>query len=388
MKIKVLAITVLLCCLHAIYIFGASEDKYKVRSKEKNITRIEVLGNCDIVIADIAPKGKDTIYGDIVGNVGYGGKYFEQKQVKPNEGKQGVKISRIDGRVVLSVIHAALKENTKIKIFPAVFKSGDYCSDTTAFTILVEKGKSVSTTESKDTDSLKKEIDLLKEKMESFDNGLHGILPLLGALFVGLFFGYLLFKQNRKALKKLSEECSDLKRDVDSLKNKNNIHEDIHQITQQKDKGRNSMTDEDIKRFIVEQIKNSQTQFSPSTFQTAVAANSNEDPTGNPVKKEELVTDTDNVKFHLEDNSFTLEQTDQKIFRIYSKEGEFYYTIVNDSAVREEFSCMIQTFGGFLNYLSTSGEATSIEVVNDGKLRKNGNRFYVDANNKLVVKFV
>lgn len=386
MKIKVLAITVLLCCLHAIYIFGASEKKYKVRSKEKNITRIEVLGNCDIVIADIAPKGKDTIYGDTVGNVGYGGKYFKQRQVKPNEGKQGVKISRIDGRVVLSVIHAALEKNTKIKIFPAVFESGDYCSDTTAFTILVEKGKSVSTGE--DIDSFKKEIDLLKEKMESFDNGLHGILPLLGALLVGLFFGYLLFKQNRKALKKLSKELSELKKVVDSLEIKDKIQVDAPQITQQKDKGRNAMTDEDIKRFIVEQIKNSQTQFSPSMVQTAVAANSNQDLTANPVKKEELVTDTDNVTFHLEDNSFTLEQTDQKIFRIYSKEGEFYYTIVNDSAVREEFSCMIQTFGGFLNYLSTGGEATSIEVVNDGKLRKDGNRFYVDANNKLVVKFV
>lgn len=381
MKIKVLAITVLLCCLHAIYIFGASEKKYKVRSKEKNITRIEVLGNCDIVIADIAPKGKDTIYGDTIGNVGYGGKFFKQQQVKPNEGKQGVKISRIDGRVVLSVIHAALEKNTKIKIFPAVFKSGDYCSDTTAFTILVEKG-------GKDIDSLKKEIDQPKEKMESFDNGLHGILPLLGALLVGLFFGYLLFKQNRKALKKLSKELSDLKKVVDSLEIKDKIQVDAPLVTQQKDKGRNSMTDEDIKRFIVEQIKNSQTQFSPSTFQTTVAANSNEDPTANPVKKKELVTDTDNVKFHLEDNSFTLEQTDQKIFRIYSKEGEFYYTIVNDSAVREEFSCMIQTFGGFLNYLSTGGEATSVEVVNDGKLRKDGNRFYVDANNKLVVKFV
>lgn len=223
------------------------------------------------------------------------------------------------------------------------------------------------------------------------DKELHGILPLFIVLLVGLFGGFLLLRQNRKVLKelsKLSAEFSDLKKVMNSLETKTKIQVDAPQITQQKDVERNSMTDEDIKRFIVAQIKNSQTQFFPSTLQTTVAANSNVDLTANPVKKEELVTDTDNVKFHLDDNSFTLEQTDQKIFRIYSKGGEFYYTIVNDSAVREEFSCMIQTFGGFLNYLSTGGEATSIEVVNDGKLRKDGNKFYVDANNKLVVKFV
>lgn len=379
MKIKVLAITVLLCCLHTIYVFGTPEEDYKVLNQRKYSTEIEVYRDCKIIIADIAPDSIKQIYGDKVNGNSYGRNVtlFNSNQVTPNEEKKGIKICQENERVVLKIEYAELKQKTEIQIvsankdtIAALPDSSDFFPGQ-KFKIVIKKSKTDRLGEQNLTDTVGKII-----------------LPLFVTFLVGLFFGYLLFKQNRKALKKLSKELSELKKVVDSLEIKDKIQVDAPQITQQKDKGRNSMTDEDIKRFIVEQIKNSQTQFSPSTFQTAVAANSNEDPTVNPVKKEELVTDTDNVKFHLEDNSFTLEQTDQKIFRIYSKEGEFYYTIVNDSAVREEFSCMIQTFGGFLNYLSTGGEATSIEVVNDGKLRKDGNRFYVDANNKLVVKFV
>lgn len=379
MKIKVLAITVLLCCLHTIYVFGTPEEDYKVLNQRKYSTEIEVYRDCKIIIADIAPDSIKQIYGDKVNGNSYGRNVtlFNSNQVTPNEEKKGIKICQENERVVLKIEYAELKQKTEIQIvsankdtIAALPDSSDFFPGQ-KFKIVIKKSKTDRQGEQNLTDTVGKII-----------------LPLFVTFLVGLFFGYLLFKQNRKALKKLSKELSELKKVVDSLEIKDKIQVDAPQITQQKDKGRNSMTDEDIKRFIVEQIKNSQTQFSPSTFQTAVAANSNEDPTVNPVKKEELVTDTDNVKFHLEDNSFTLEQTDQKIFRIYSKEGEFYYTIVNDSAVREEFSCMIQTFGGFLNYLSTGGEATSIEVVNDGKLRKDGNRFYVDANNKLVVKFV
>lgn len=377
MKIKVLAITVLLCCLHTIYVFGTPKENYKVLKKEQNRTEIEVFRDCEIIIADIAPKGKDTIYGDCVNDVTYGGENelsFKDNQVSPNKDEEGIKICRNQNkRVVLSVKYEDLEEaeieiatardsvpeDTSVRFYPG-----------NSFKILVKKNRMEG---------------------NASDKELHGILPLFIVLLVGLFGGFLLLRQNRKVLKelsKLSAEFSDLKKVMNSLETKTKIQVDAPQITQQKDVERNSMTDEDIKRFIVAQIKNSQTQFFPSTLQTTVAANSNVDLTANPVKKEELVTDTDNVKFHLDDNSFTLEQTDQKIFRIYSKGGEFYYTIVNDSAVREEFSCMIQTFGGFLNYLSTGGEATSIEVVNDGKLRKDGNKFYVDANNKLVVKFV
>ena len=94
------------------------------------------------------------------------------------------------------------------------------------------------------------------------------------------------------------------------------------------------------------------------------------------------------VKYHQYDNSFSLEETDIKIFRIYVRNGEYYYTIVEDSAVREELIGMLQMFEGCITYQTTDGVAKRIEPVTDGKLRKDGKKFYVDTNNKLVVRFV
>lgn len=391
MKNKVLAIVILLCCLHTIHVFGESTDNYKEISRTEDKTEIEVFGDCkNIVIADIAPNGIK-VYGDKDDNVTYGGEgdnRFNDNQVKPNKAIKGIKIDRVNGRVVLSVKFDDLSDESEIKIYSAVHKgSKGYCPDK-EFKIVVKKNNVKDADLKEIVKKLEKDVDQLKENMEGPDKESHGILPLFIALLVGLLFGYLLFKQNRKVLEKLSDEFSDLKKIVDNGKKEDDVHGDSHHTESQEDKMKNSMTDEDIKRFIVEQIKSLQTQFSPSTLQTTISDNSNMVTVINPVKKEEQFIDTDNVKFHLEDNSFTLEQSDQKIFRIYSKGGEFYYTIINDSAVREEFSCMIQIFGGFLNYLSTGGEAKRIEVVSDGKLRKDGNKFYVDTNNKLVVKFV
>lgn len=401
MKNKVLAIVILLCCLHTIYVFGKSTQGYKVTTRSDLEAEIEVSRDCkNIVIArEIVPN--INVYGDSINGIIYGGENdqrFNNKQVIPNKNIKGIKIDRVDGRVVLSVKFDDLSKTSEIYIFLAEYKDttsgkvpGYYPGE--RFKIVVKKNENEDTID-EDSDlreivnNLEKDIDQLKENMEGSGKESHGILPLFIALFIGLLVGYLLFKQNRKVLEKLSDEFSDLKKIVDNGKKEDDVHGDSHHTESQEDKMKNSMTDEDIKRFIVEQIKSLQTQFSPSTLQTTISDNSNMVTVINPVKKEEQFIDTDNVKFHLEDNSFTLEQSDQKIFRIYSKGGEFYYTIINDSAVREELIGMIQIFEGFLNLQLTAGEATRIEVVNDGKLRKDGNKFYVDANNKLDVKYV
>lgn len=97
MKIKVLAITALLCCLHIINAFGASKNNYRVLQKETDRTEIEVLGDCDIIVSDIAPAGNNKIYGDKVAGVAYGGtsdKLFNSNQVTPNGSKPGIQILR------------------------------------------------------------------------------------------------------------------------------------------------------------------------------------------------------------------------------------------------------------------------------------------------------
>ena len=202
--------------------------------------------------------------------------------------------------------------------------------------------------------------------------------------YLSVFF---INKRNRVVLKHLSEECSDLRKVVDNWKVNNNNQMNSHYTSLQKNKEKFSMTDEDIKRLIVEQIKSFQASISPSTQHPIIATNPIMDPVKKDNDKDVPTIDTDNIKYHPDDNSFSLEQTDIKIFKIYSKKGEYFYTIVDDSAVREEIIGMLQMFESCITYQTTDGVARRVEPVTDGKLRKEDNKFYVDANNKLVVKF-
>lgn len=231
-------------------------------------------------------------------------------------------------------------------------------------------------------DSLIHEVDGIKNK-----SVFEIIIPLLIALFVGLLIGFFINKRNGVVLKHLSEECSDLRKVVNNLNVKNNNQMNSHYTTLQKNKEKSSMTDEDIKRFIVEQIKSFQASISPSTQHPIIATNPIMESVKKDNDKDVPTIDTDNVKYHPDDNSFSLEQTDIKIFKIYSKKGEYFYTIVDDSAVREEIIGMLQMFESCITYQTTDGVARRVEPVTDGKLRKEDNKFYVDANNKLVVKF-
>ncbi|UKK47317.1 hypothetical protein L6475_08775 [Prevotella sp. E9-3] len=424
MKTKVLAVIALLCSLHTIYAVEIPNNNFRVLQQEKDRTEIEVSGDCNIKVANIAPEGKEKIYGDKVGAQIYGGisnTLFNKHQVNPNMNKKGIDILRENNRVVLKIEYEKLeKTGTEIVIVSALYKDslhakpeepGYFPGD--SFKILIKKsgmegkgeeaavtgavtslpsGQTVNNTldinEIKGSlETLNKDVDKLRN-MSNPEKELLNVIPLFAALLIGLLIGYFLYRQNRKVLKELSKECSDLRKVVDNWEKRNNTQAVSHQNTQQKSKGKSSMTDDEIKRFIVEQIKSSQAHFSPSTLQPTIATNSNLDSVANSVKKVEQTTDTDNVKYHQEDNSFSLEQTDIKIFRIYSKKGEYYYTIVDDSAVREELIGMLQMFEGCITYQTTDGVAKRVEPVTEGKLRKDGNKFYVDVNNKLVVRFV
>lgn len=201
------------------------------------------------------------------------------------------------------------------------------------------------------------------------------------------YLSFFINRRNRVVLKRLSEECSDLRKVVDNWKVKNNNQMNSHYTSLQKNKEKSSMTDDDIKRFIVEQIKNFQSSIYPSTQHPIISTNPIMESVKKESEKEAPSIDTDNVKYHQDDNSFSLEQTDIKIFKIYSKKGEYFYTIVDDPAVREEIIGMLQMFESCITYQTTDGIARRVEPVTDGKLRKEDNKFYVDANNKLVVKF-
>lgn len=385
---------------------------YEISQDRKEIT---VSGNCTIPIEEFAPNNVD-IYGNREkGGVGSNGEdLFSERTLTLNKDKKGFSFKRNEEGVAIIVIdfdqinnetelffYQAIYKNTQsgtgkdwypsenkcgVRILKSKLTSEESATKSGSDGYLADNEGANNTSRIEDVnlriDSLIHEVDGIKNK-SVFEN----IIPLLIALFVGLLIGVFINRRNRVVLKRLSEECSDLKKVVDNWKVKNNNQMNSHYTSLQKNKEKSSMTDDDIKRFIVEQIKSFQTFISPSTQHPIIVTNPIMESVKKDNNKEVMTIDTDNVKYHQDDNSFSLEQTDIKIFKIYSKKGEYFYTIVDDPAVREEIIGMLQMFESCITYQTTDGVAKRVEPVTDGKLRKEDNKFYVDANNKLVVKF-
>lgn len=402
MKTKMLIIAVFLCFLFQGSVIYAQDSGYKVRKQDKAQTEIEVFSDCNIVVADIAPNNIP-IYGD----PNYGGdkeNNFKSKQVTPNipstQGK-GIEITRENQKVIVKIKYQKFSD-TEIKLYFAEYRDsikalpdgpGFFPGQT--FSILLKKASGIGgnnsyedsangdkTVDGEDTTLIKK-VEILYDNLQQIENKVSKETTILslGALIWALICTCVLFAINRKALKALAREFSDLSRDIENLKVKKNS-----QVTPQQNmslKKQTTMSDEDIRKYIDEQVKNvvSKTKEIPETIHQ-------------PIRKSQYIanepqeSDTDNVKYNQADNSFSIEQTDIHIFRIYSQNGVYYYTIVDDSAVREELIGMLQMFEGCITYQTTNGVAKRVEPVTDGILRKEGNKFYVDNNNKLVVQFI
>lgn len=97
---------------------------------------------------------------------------------------------------------------------------------------------------------------------------------------------------------------------------------------------------------------------------------------------------TDKVEYRADNNCFIIsEQSQNKIFEIYSVNGEYYYTIVNDPSIRKEMLGFITAFSGCVETIATTSIPSVIEVIRDGHLIKNGEMYFVDTNYMLQVSF-
>lgn len=100
--------------------------------------------------------------------------------------------------------------------------------------------------------------------------------------------------------------------------------------------------------------------------------------------------DTDNVIFDMDSNSFSIGETDIKIFRIYSKGDEYFYSIIDNQNIREEFLNMIGSYSSCVSVKNPGFQnPKGFESYVDGKLIKIGdNKYSVDPNNKLELNLV
>lgn len=107
-----------------------------------------------------------------------------------------------------------------------------------------------------------------------------------------------------------------------------------------------------------------------------ISSGSNQQP---PVVQSELRTTK--VEYRADNNCFVISENSQnKIFEIYSINGEYFYTIVNDSSIRKEMLGFITAFSGYVETRQASPIPSTVEVIRDGRLIKNGDMYIVDTN--------
>ncbi len=106
-----------------------------------------------------------------------------------------------------------------------------------------------------------------------------------------------------------------------------------------------------------------------------------------PVVQPELRTTK--IEYRADNNCFVISENSQnKIFEIYSINGEYYYTIVNDSSIRKEMLGFITAFSGYVETRQASPIPSTVEVIRDGRLIKNGDMYIVDTNCILQVSLI
>lgn len=409
MRTKAIVLIVLLCTTYINNLFG--QDNYLLINKSDTKADIEVSGDVSIIVAKLVP---DTIhiYGDVINNVYYGGdviERFQKHQVKPNANVKGVVIVRENDGIKLQIDYNELSDKATIALKIAFEKrEGDFTPEGGVFIISITKGEASSIGSIPD-EKLNSDLPITPEwnrfyikkllgKVDSLENkkkeqidgnnfteiasSYPKWLLLLGFILL-LLFSYFLHKRNRSTIKKLKQEKTELHEKVKLLSNRMNKLDERKNIQPQEVKHPDTMTRDEIQTFVVSQIRSLLPQIVTPVSNSGTPI---QEPERKPVASS--VLDTDQVKYHSDSNSFTIENVDNPVFRIYEKGNVFYYTIVDDIMTRKELVGIIPSYAGCITYQTIEGEASSIEPVNPGKLYKDGNRFVVDANNKLAIRFV
>ncbi len=381
MRTKVLFLWALLCtlCINNTLRAG-NNDPYNIELKDSLWCKITVKKDCKVYVHNLGLI--DAIYGDKKNDIQYGGDSFDT--VYRDKGIPGVKILHENGCILLEITYDSLSnEINEIKLCKAINKGDNlnpnYCPDKDGneikYDILISIEKEIIPEyNGSDSETRKDNLFINDENEEGIieNNTFPKWSIALGALLL-LLLCYFLFKPNKK-IKKLEADFLNLQDEVKSLKN---IQKNTQYTRLEDRKLPDTMTKEEIQKFVVSQIQ--------SLKEKPIAPPNPPGPGQGP--EVPPVLDTDKVKYHPDSNSFSIEEVDNPIFRIYSRGNDFFYTIVDDSATRQELVGIISTYAGCVTLQTTEGEASRIEPVSPGRLYKDGNRYSVDTNNKLIVRF-
>lgn len=411
---------------------GALAQGYTVSRVGKTDTiMVTVSRDCSIPVSDFATALGVEVYRDA--ERGGDGNLFASKIQMVNEpfDLEGFAFEklRMTSPATVKIDFEKIKDDVTLKFYKAQLNGTmRYCSGQTFLVNFRKKQNSFPGTSQSNTgeklltiEELSHELNKMKHKLEIMDRDVvkHNeammlipvfVTPVFLTLLALLIIGGIIYRKNKKKLKSPSDKSSASGKeegssgslqcdrtsstDNSSQKKKKNIltEEDLNKLLSKNlvPYLEKHLTEDKLNRFlssdkgknlintIVECIKKEQ-EISSSEC--------NQQPQSPQPPLPTLTMNTDDVKYDFVDNSFSLGKPETRIFRIYSDEGNYYYTIVEDLEIRKELAKVLKSYENCITSQPSNCPADRVEPVKSGKLIKDGNKFHVDVNNKLLLKF-
>ncbi len=386
--------------------------------------RIVVSGDTTIDVREalnLDEQENTFLYGEKVNGKQYGGddkNRFKQNQIEPNK-NAGIEIIRDNnGRIQVKMVFSEISDSCELKFKCANEDkpgNGNWLPDSGNTRLLVINKDNLSDGEyvpdeesaadennvSADADAVEDESDDKQTGIVSSDNitryGPYGIIILV--LICAVVVAVRSIKQQIKRTKEdIYAKIGELSENISTLVGvggSSGMNKDMYPDKQ------SVLTEEKIKRIVIDALD---ARLSASTFarkadfgQPTVDFEQKHDSFGasplnnagdTPSSSSSIDMDTDNVIYHEDQKCFSVGETDLKIFRIYSKNGEFYYTIVDNDDTRRTLSATVRSFESCLKLNNSKHNPKGVKPCKDGKLNKYGDKYYIDENNKLELEFV
>lgn len=323
----------------------------------------------------------DTLYGNMKKYGGDSEDNFTTNQITPNKDVQGIRVYRDNsGSVNLHISFDSLAVDTsKIKFKKAYYKdqiNGWCASPTDVYEIRIIKNKVVEKTEDykspNDTTSVNSDDDNTEEECSDFNylNYLPYVLIVLLLIFVIYLHQEII--RLHKIIKDVDNQIKEKEKKL--LYRINELTQKISDLNKPVGNQINQQPKEKKETTNVQQVSIPQTKIEVIT----------------PKIVEDIKFDTTDVMYNPDNNSFQVKDNPKSLFRIYSENGNYYYTIINDKDAEEALATQLPLHGNCLQYESNNNVAVSrVSPVKPGKLFKDSDTYFrVDENNKLQVKLL
>lgn len=87
--------------------------------------------------------------------------------------------------------------------------------------------------------------------------------------------------------------------------------------------------------------------------------------------------ETTDVKYNFEDNTFTLGKNEMNFFKIYARNENYFYTLIDDESMRKEFLKIIASYKECIEICDQSAFPKQVEPFEEGRLIREGERFII-----------